>query len=108
MEIRREQESGWPSQLKTIRSRVSALVKNSEGFKIGMTNSPSTRASAYGESYDEMIVLYETSSRKNAQELEKGLIAYYIENYDKCENQMAGGGGKPGEGWYYVYVVRRR
>ena len=107
MEIRWEQERGWPSQLRTIKYRVSALVRKSEGFKIGMTNRPPTRAGAYGESYDEMIVLYETSSRKNAQELERKLIDYYCENYEPCENRRRGGGGPRGEGWYYVYVVRR-
>ena len=74
MEIRWEQEGGWPSQLRTIKSRVSALVRGYGGFKIGMTNRPPTSASAYGEGYDEMIVLYRTSTRKNAPKLERKLI----------------------------------
>ena len=106
MEIRWEQEHGWPSQLRTIKYRVSALVRKSEGFKIEMTNRPPTRAGAYGEDYDEMIVLYETSTRKNAEELERELICHYL-NREDCENQVCGGAGPPGRGRYYVYVVRR-
>ena len=71
------------------------------------TDWPQTRASQYGASYHEMIVLYETSSRNNAMDLEDRLIDYYRNNYDTCENRAAGYGGRPGEGWYYVYVVRR-
>ena len=54
-----------------------------------------------------MIVLYETSSRNNAMELERQLIDYYKYNYETCENRGPGAEGSPGEGWYYVYVVRR-
>ena len=90
-----------------MRHRVGALVRDASGFKIGMTNWPQTRASQYGASYHEMIVLYETSSRNNAMDLEDRLIDYYRNNYDTCENRAAGYGGRPGEGWYYVYVVRR-
>ena len=66
-----------------------------------------TRASQYGGSYHGMIVLYETSSRNNAMDLESQLIDYYRENYEACENRAPGYGGRSGEGWYYVYVVRR-
>ena len=103
MDIRWEQDSGWPSQLRTMRSRVSALVRDASGFRIGMTNWPPTRGSQHGGSYHEMIVLYETSSRNN-MELERQLIDHYRET---CENRGPGAEGRPGEGWYYVYVVRR-
>ena len=57
-----------------------------------MTNWPQSRASQYGAAYHEMLVLYETSSRNNAMDLEDRLFDYYWNNYDTCENRAPGYG----------------
>ena len=49
-----------------------------------------------------MIVLYETSSIKNARDLEKQLIKYY---WGWCDNRNRGGGGNIGTPPHYAYIV---
>ena len=110
--IRYEVDTGWPSGLYTMNSRISALTRRWPNFKIGITNYPEKRwREAYEGQYDEMIVVYETSSHRNAATLETWLIDYYKEHNslaEKLDNDRRGGGGRKGDGWYYVYVVRRR
>lgn len=73
-------------------------------FKIGITSDPDQRALRYSSDYyNEMIVLYETSSISNVRKLEKELIEYY-EGW--CDNRIAGGGGNIGPRPYYLYIVR--
>ena len=57
--------------------------------------------------YSKMIVLYVTSSRSHAGHMETQLIDH---NWDRLElrNEIGGGGGPYGEGWYYLYIVCRR
>ena len=112
MRLRYRVDSGWPTQLdQKMRKRISALVKDSSAFKIGITNWPERRIRQYEYDFpkwfSEMVVLYETRSRDNAAALEKRLIDY---NWDRHElkNEKGGGGGRYGEGWYYLYIVRRR
>lgn len=57
--------------------------------------------------FSTMVVIYETSSHKNAQDLERRLIGDYWDWFE-LKNERDGGGGRRGEGWYYLYVVRRR
>lgn len=94
-----------------MKKRISALVKDSSAFNIGITNWPERRIHQYKyhfpKWFSEMIVLYETRSRDNAATLEKRLIAHNWDRYE-LRNERDGGGGRNGEGWYYLYVVRRR
>ena len=102
MRIHYETDTGWPSQLTTMRSRIGALVRNSTGFKIGITNWPEMRAQAYQRDYTDMVVVYATSSRKNAADLETWLIDFYRNNHratERLDNDRGGGGGRWGEGW---------
>ena len=108
-----EIDTGWPSSLDTMYHRISALTRRWANFKIGLTNFPERRwRQEYEGQYDEMIVVYETSSHRNAATLETWLIDYYKEHHslaEKLDNDRRGGGGRKGDGWYYyVYVVRRR
>ena len=111
MQLRYELQGGWPSQLTNINRRLGGFKKRSSAFKIGITNCPKKRIEQYENDYPkhfgEMIVLYKTSSLKNVRELEKQLIE---ENWDdeRLFNLIGGGGGKAGEGPYYLYIVRRR
>lgn len=103
-------QSGWPSRLTTIHSRIGALKRRSCAFKIGITNRPKTRMRQYEKSnprhYSEMRVIYRTSSRRNAAELERQLVdRNWLD--PRIRNEVGGGGGKPGAGKYYLYLVRR-
>ena len=109
--IQYDVDTGWPSGLDTMNYRISALTRRWSEFKIGITNNPERRwREEYEGQYDEMTVVYETSSRRNAATLETWLIDYYKAHSslaEKLNNDRRGGGGPKGEGWYYVYVVRR-
>ena len=73
------------------------------GFKIGITNDPIRRfREAYAHQYDEMIVVYRTSSIDNVSLLETILIEH---NWELTDNEVAGGGGNIGHPPYYLYVA---
>ena len=103
--------TGWPSALiTTLKQAISHYSNNASGFRIGITNWPERRAGQYrqhGWDYDEMIVLYRTSTRRNAVRLEQELIQHNWHK-DTLEVERDGGGGRPGEGWCYLYVAMRR
>jgi hypothetical protein len=87
--------------------RISALTRfhSVSCFKIGISNDPNRRwGQAYKYSYDEMWVLYRSSSINNVSVLESHLIDYYA--FD-CDNINAGGGGHIGTPPYYLYLVRK-
>lgn len=108
MSVRYEQETVRPSDvLTTISRRIGAYSRASlvERFKIGISNNPSRRwREAYKYAYDEMIVLYSSSSISNVSILENLLVE---RNFDLCDNLIAGGGGSIGEPPYYLYLVRK-
>ena len=111
MQLRYEIQGGWPSQLTNINQILGGYKKHLSAFKIGITNDPENRKRQYEKDYPryfgEMIVLYETTSLSNARKLEKQLIDKNWED-ERLINEIGGGGGKPGEGPYYLYIVRRR
>ena len=104
-------KTGWPSKLTTqLKRAISHYSNNASAFRIGITNWPERRAGQYrqhGWDYDEMIVLYETSTRTNAVSLEQKLIRHNWHK-DTLEVERDGGGGRHGKGWYYLYVALRR
>ena len=89
-----------------MRRRVSAYTGGND-FKIGITNNPHASAGQYDYTeldYDEMILIYETSSTINAKKLESDLIKHYGAN---CDNRIGGGeGGNLESERYYLYIVR--
>ena len=88
----------------TVR-RVSALVRNSDGFKIGISNDPIRRWNeAHRKTYDDMIVLYGSNSIDKVSTLEVALIERYAM---RCDNLIAGGGGNIGPAPYFLYLVRK-
>lgn len=88
MELRFRIVTGWPSRL-NLRRRISAYTRQDRvyWFKIGVTSNPEGRAAAYGDEYDEMIILYKTQSEKNARELERILV----EDYRTRADNLRGG-----------------
>ncbi len=98
--------TGTPSQvLSTLLQRISAYTRHdrTRQFKIGITNHPERRYSqAYADKYDEMIVIYETSSISHVSTLEAEIINH---NWELTDNQVGGGGGNIGDPPYFLYVV---
>lgn len=99
-------QTGRPNQIiSTLRRRISALIRADVDFKVGITNNPQARARAYGYEYDEMIVLYRTSSDDFVRDLESALVYEY---WYMNDNLTGGGGGGRGMPPYYLYIVRER
>lgn len=100
--------TGRPADVgSTLRRRVSAFTREDRvsRFKIGITNNPYARFSnGYSHDYDEMIVLYRSSSLDSVSQVECDLIAH---NEEITRNRIAGGGGDYGEPPYYLYLVIR-
>ena len=110
MKVKYRLDGGWPGQVEgRLRRRIGALVRRADSFKIGITNWPERRANQhenhYGSEFSEMIVLYQTRTRRNAADLEAKLIDYNWYHY-KLRNERGGGGGRYGEGWYFLYLMR--
>ncbi|HZM11625.1 MAG TPA: GIY-YIG nuclease family protein [Candidatus Limnocylindrales bacterium] len=83
--------TGRPSLVaSTLRRRVSAYTRKDlvRGFKIGITNNPPARFSNGYSDYDEMIVLYKSSSLDSVSEVERDLIDH---NQEITKNRIAGG-----------------
>ncbi len=100
----RNVQTGMPIKIiSTLRRRISALTRGDAFFKIGITSNPNSRASQYGDEYDEMVVLYRTTSNRFVRKLETVLIEEYWEH---CNNEIGGGGGQIGSAPYYLYIVR--
>ena len=89
-----------------LKCRISQYKRDGDSFKIGRTRNPTNRANQpdYSE-YDEMILLYKTTSPNFVSEVEDALINDFRE---ECENFNRGSGGPLGEPPYFIYVVRRR
>jgi len=100
--------TGRPSDVaSTLRRRISAYTRHGlvRGFKIGITNNPRARFSnGYARDYDEMIVLYRSSSLDFVSQVECDLIEH---NEEITKNRIAGGGGNYGDPPYYLYIVLR-
>ena len=91
-----------------IKKTISALVRDWEDFKVGITNDSLRRAREHDD-FDELVPVYRTSDIEDARDLEALLIDFYGERYDESDgfwNQVGGGGGAVGEGEYTVYVLR--
>ncbi len=101
--VRYEVDTGSTAGMKT---RVSALTRKNlvRAFKIGITCNPESRCLHYTAEYDEMVVIYRTSSDARVRALEAALVDH---NWDHSDNLAPGGGGGRGRPPYFLYVVRR-
>jgi hypothetical protein len=105
IQIENNAETGFPRNvLSSVVRRISSLTRRNKvsKFKIGITSDPSARAKSYGDSFDRMVLVYETSSYQNVTLLEKLLIQH---NAELSENIVNGGGGRKGTAPYFLYVV---
>ena len=103
--VRDEVETGWPNSIK-LHQRISAFVRHDRAyrFKVGITTNLFLRTRQHQRFYNEMIVVYQTSSDKFVRRLEKFLTDYFK---DRSDNERAGGGGRSADGPYYLYVLVR-
>jgi hypothetical protein len=91
--------------LSTLRRRVAAHARDANRYKIGRTSYPESRfREAYAAEYDEMVVVYETTTIDHADEVERTLTEFF---YDSA-NFVRGGGGREGPPPHYIYVVVAR
>lgn len=107
MSIHYSANTGLPKKvLPTVRRRVNAFTRSNTvfNFKIGITNNPERRwREDHKNVYDEMLVVYQSSSINCVSEFERELVNH---NWQCCDNQIAGGGGGIGRmGPFYLYVV---
>jgi hypothetical protein len=96
--------TGRPSEVAaTMRRRVSAYTREHLGrrFKIGITADPIGRARGYSD-YNEMTVLYLSSSLESISEVERDLIEH---NKHITPNRIVCDGGNYGKPPYYLYIV---
>lgn len=101
--------TGAPGRvLSRLLRKLSAYTREDcvKNFKIGITNYPERRFSqAYARYYDEMIVLYQTTSIDFVSQIEALLVEH---NWEITDNTIAGGGGNIGVPPYFLYVVLRQ
>jgi hypothetical protein len=107
MSVYYDYDTGRPgSVLSNVRRRISSFTRFGKvrKFKIGITNSPERRwRQCYESVYDEMLVVYQSSSIYCVSELEYELVNH---NWFHCDNIIAGGGGGIGRTPpYFLYVV---
>ena len=100
--IREKHEPGfWKDLGKVIRGEMTV------NWKAGQSVDPEDRASRpdYREYYY-MEVVYETSSKDHADQMENGITAEYIDK-DANDNERQGGAGRLPQGnrIHYVYIV---
>jgi len=99
-----EAVTGHPTAIaSTMRRRVSAYTRDCS-FKIGITCNPEARWQAHKNSYDQMVVVYESSSIDSVSQLERELTEH---NQHFADNVISGGGGHIGKPPYYLYIVLR-
>ena len=97
--------SGKPEHVvSTILRKISAHTRETlvSGFRIGITNHPRRRFDRHKRDYDEMIVIYRSTSLKFVRDLECELIEH---NRELADNFVGGGGGRAGAPPHFMYVV---
>ena len=105
MPVEYQYKRGWFLRKKVVSpQRVSDLRRGCNRWKIGITSNPEERFKRpeYRDTYDRMIVMYQTKKLEKARELERKLIGDFKGDSD---NKIDGGGGRPAGPPYYVYVV---
>jgi hypothetical protein len=93
----------------SLRRALGQYTRYCKHFKIGLTTNPEQRWGTYKrDGWDDMIVVYSTSSEKYVADAEKLLIkhGWEADYMAECWNEVPGGGGKhSGYEWYCVYIV---
>ncbi len=87
-----------------IKQSIRRLTKYRREFYIGKTNNPKMRARSRDPKWNEMVVLYKTTSADRVGRMERDLIEHFA---DECCNGSWGGEGPTAEsGPYFIYILR--
>lgn len=96
--------------LRALRITVGQLARRSERIKIGLTIDPYRRWVEHSRDalWEELVVIYSTTSRKYCGSAESALIQHCIARHGpKMWNERDGGGGLRYDAQrYYIYVLR--
>lgn len=100
---------GWPKDLRKYFQGLSARLRKDRArkFKFGFTVDYKRRwRETYRDDYDDMRILYQTTSHANVVMAEKIIIDYYWA-WKGCVNERRGGGGPNAKesDIHYLYVV---
>jgi hypothetical protein len=101
---------GWRAESSTVRRKVSALVRDSRNFWIGIASNGEVGVeSRWNQKYKglgmhSIAIVYQTSSDSFRKAIEEDLIDFF---QDLCDNKIGGGGGPSGTPPYVVYVAWR-
>jgi hypothetical protein len=93
-----------------VRRKVSALVRDSRNFWIGIASNGEVGVeSRWNQKYKglgmhSIAIVYQTSSDSFRKAIEEDLIDFF---QDLCDNKIGGGGGGSGTPPYVVYVAWR-
>lgn len=91
--------------LSTLRRKISQIIRHWRIHKIGITANPVRREREHlADGYRDVRLLLKTTSRAVIRAIEAELIHYYWFEPGN-ENRTGGGGGRLGEGPYYLYVA---
>jgi len=97
---------GDESIAQSLSKSLSQYLRYYDDVKVGITADPKRRFTEHRNrsGYERMVVVYRTSSIRNANKLEK----WFIENrnYD-IENEWEGQSNMTDEGPYFVYFIMR-
>jgi len=106
-----EAVTGWPSTV-DLRRSISARVRQDRcaSFKLGITDNPERRMRRYEGSYDEMVLLYRSTTHDHVAQLEDEYVTSYSDKLDSCDNIRRGGGGRYNDDSpvFYLYLVIKR
>ena len=109
MGIRWKEWTGhYHNVLPLLRKALGQYARRYGAIKVGLTVDPEQRwQSQKFDDWNEMVVLYATSSPDYAKEVEKDLIKHgWRSHLDKSWNEITGGGSlQHGYSKYYVYIL---
>lgn len=105
-QLKYDYKIGWPKNIIT-RLNISAGLyrRNYKYVKIGITSDPERRFCEHKKScqfkWNKMVVVYRTTSIKNANEVEK----WFIENRRDLVNEWGGYSNMCDSQYYYAYFL---
>ncbi len=109
MEIRDITITGFPSGVLTsLMNTIDAIIarRNVEYFYIGRTNDPYSTMIRHGQyDYDQLILIYTTSSTEHVKEVEDFLIKEYKKHPKNDNNAAHSGGNISNIPPQYVYIA---
>ena len=104
--LKYDYKEGWPKNIITRLNISAGLYRRNYKFvKIGITSDPESRFTKHKQSckynWEKMVVVYKTTSIKNANVVEK----WFIENRPYLVNKWTGYSNMCDSQYYYAYFL---